>query len=135
MAAIDMTAQVREWVAKAIGEASLREDFAFDVRWDTSPSTIVYTVIITMPNPLLGKGPLLNRFTAPVSAIREDAIRLGVHTVMQQLREMHKTILDAEAQARHFAELDSRTAERWGSRAAVRGYHLVVRSNGSLLRS
>jgi hypothetical protein len=106
MAAIDMSAQVREWVKTAISDACMREDFAFDVRWDTTPNTIVYTVIITMPNPLLGKGPLLQRFSAPLSALREDAIRLGVHTVMQQLREAHKGILDAPKKPKQAAALN-----------------------------
>lgn len=95
MAAIDMSAQLREWVTQAINDACMREDFAFDVRWDTQGQTLAYTVIVTMPNPLLGKGPLLQRFTASVTSLREDAIRAGVHHVMQQLRELHKQILDA----------------------------------------
>lgn len=95
MTAIDMSGQLREWVAKAISGACMGIDFGYDVRWDMGPTTVVYTVIITMPNPLLGKGPLINMFSAPVSAIRQDAIQLGVHTVMQQLREAHKAILDA----------------------------------------
>jgi hypothetical protein len=98
MAAIDMSGQLREWVSKAITDACLREDFGFDVRWDTQGQMLVYTVIVTMPNPLLGKGPLLQRFSASVTSLREDEIRAGVHTVMQQLRDLHKQILAAPRQ-------------------------------------
>ena len=95
MAAIDMSAQLREWVASAINDACMGEDFAFDVRWDTQGQTLAYTVIVTMPNPMLGQGPLLDRFSAPVSLLREDAIRGGVHQLMQQLRGLRKQLLEA----------------------------------------
>jgi hypothetical protein len=94
MSAVDMTGQLRGWVEKAISDICMGENFGYDVRWDLQNQMLVYTVVVTMPNPLLGQGPLINRFTAPVGALREDAIRLGVHNVMGQLREFHRKQLD-----------------------------------------
>jgi hypothetical protein len=95
MAAIDMNAQLRGWVAKAINDGCMGEEFGYDVRWDLKPPVLYHTVVITMSNPMLGQGPLVQQFKAPVSALREDAIRLGVHHVMDQLRELHKQVLSA----------------------------------------
>lgn len=98
MAAIDMNAQLREWVAKAINEGCMGEEFGFDVSWGIQPPTVVYTLVITMKNPMLGKGPIVMPFTVPLPALREDAVRMGVHHTMGQLRGAYKKILDAGPQ-------------------------------------
>lgn len=95
MAAIDMHAQLRKWVSEAINDACMREDFGYDVRWDLKDPLLFYSIVLTMSNPMLGQGPLVQQFKAPIGALREDAIRLGVHHVMGQLRTLHKQVLDA----------------------------------------
>jgi hypothetical protein len=95
MAAIDMNAQLRQWIAKAINDACMGEEFGYDVRWDLKDPLLFYSIVLTMSNPMLGQGPLVQQFKAPIGALREDAIRMGVHHVMGQLRALHKQVLDA----------------------------------------
>jgi hypothetical protein len=49
---------------------------------------------MTMNNPLLGQGPIIVPFHVPIAAMREDAVRIGTHHAMSQLRETHKQLLD-----------------------------------------
>jgi hypothetical protein len=95
MAAIDMNAQLREWVAKAINDGCMGEEFGFDIHWDLKPPLLYYTVIMTMQNPMLGQGPLVMPVKIPIGAVREDAVRAGVHHLMSELRKLHKQVLDA----------------------------------------
>jgi hypothetical protein len=100
MTAVHIGDQLDAWVAKAINDGAMGEEFWHDhagstVMGPVGPS-LRYTVIITMKNPLLGQGPLIMPFTVPIGAMREDAVRLGVHNAMGQLRELHKQLLDAK---------------------------------------
>lgn len=97
MAAIDMTAQLREWVASAINAGCMRDDFAYDVRWDIKVPELTYTVVVGISNPVLGRGPVIQTFQARVTSLREDVIREGVHELMSQLRATRRELLGSIA--------------------------------------
>jgi len=103
MAAIDMTGQLREWVAKAVNDGCLGEDFPWDVRWDIKAPMLAYTVIVGISNPMLGQGPVLQPFQVPVTALREDIVREGVHEAMTMLRATRRKLLAAAANPHHDA--------------------------------
>lgn len=93
MAAIDMTGQLREWVAKAVNDGCLGEDFAWDVRWDIKAPILAYTVLLSMANPLLGQGPVIQTFQLSVSSLTEEHVREGVHNVIGALRNTRTKII------------------------------------------
>jgi hypothetical protein len=99
MAAIDMTGQLRDWVAQAISDGCMGEDFGFDTTWNVAPGSLLYTVIVTLRNPFLGRGPLLIPFSVPVTKLSEATIRPAVHTLMAQLRQARSELLAAGSNA------------------------------------
>jgi hypothetical protein len=98
MAAIDLTGQLRDWVAKAIKEACMGEDFGYETAWALKPPRLTYTVVITMPNPLLGQGPVVMPFSLPVGSLDEDTVRAGVHHVMGELCKIGRQLLEGPPQ-------------------------------------
>jgi hypothetical protein len=97
MTAISMSQQLREWVAKAIEDACLGEDFGYETAWTVSPPRLTYTVVITMANPLLGQGPIVMPFILPAT-FDEATVREGTHHVMGQLRVTARKLLEGPAQ-------------------------------------
>lgn len=98
MAAIDMTAQLREWVAKGITFECLGEDFGFDTSLRFQPPRLAWTVIITMANPLLGQGPVVMPFSVDAGSLTEENIREGVHHVLTELRKTRRKLLEGPRQ-------------------------------------
>jgi hypothetical protein len=98
MGAVDITARLREWITTAIGDGCLGEEIWFDTSWQTAQAgggyALSYSVVIAMKSPLLGQGPLAIPFLVPIAAMREDAVRMGVHHAIGKLRELHKQLLD-----------------------------------------
>jgi hypothetical protein len=98
MGAVDVTVRLRGWVAAAIEDACMGEEFWYDTDWQIMQTgqtrAMVYNVVVMMRNPLLGQGPLIMPFQVPITAVREDAVRMGVHHAMGELRKLHKQVLD-----------------------------------------
>lgn len=103
MAATDMSGLLREWVAKAVSDGCLRDDFGWDTRWDLRAPVFAYTVVLALKNPILGQGPIVQTFQAPISSLQEDTIREGVHELMTQLRQTRKLVLAAGTPPRRSA--------------------------------
>lgn len=98
MAAIDLTGQLREWVAKAIRLECFGEDFGYDTSLRFQPPRLAWTVIITMGNPLLGQGPVVMPFSVDAGSLSEENIREAVSHVLAELRKMRRALLDGPAQ-------------------------------------
>jgi hypothetical protein len=97
MAAQSMSDQLREWVAKAIQDACLGEDFGYETAWTLTPPRLTYTVLITTASPLIGQGQILMPFNVPSSALNEETVRAGVHHVMGELRSTARKLIQGPA--------------------------------------
>lgn len=102
MAAYDISERIRSWVAAAIAQTCMGQEFGYDVRFDAGsvpgvPGTVVnYTVVITLRHPLLGQPPFAGTFTVPVERLGdEQLVRSTAQQAVLQLGKLHKDTLDA----------------------------------------
>ena len=98
MAAIDLTGQLREWVSEAIRLGCFGEDFGYDTSLRFQPPRLAWTVIITMPNPLLGQGPVVMPFSVDAGSLTQENISEGVQHVLAELRKTRRALLDGPPQ-------------------------------------
>jgi hypothetical protein len=99
MAVTDQSARLRALVAAGIEKQAFGQDFGYDVALSLSPSAhgllITYTVVVTMPNPLLGQPALgqITLFTSPAPS--EERVATAVTDMLAKLRKEASDVLSA----------------------------------------
>lgn len=98
MTAIDNGAKLRAAALAAIERQCFGEDFGFDAALVVAPSPtggamVVYQLVMTTKNPLLGQGPLVNvtQLTSPDPTAEQ--VEQAVTSAMKGLRELSTKIL------------------------------------------
>jgi hypothetical protein len=98
MSAIDVAAKVRAAALAAVDKGCFGEDFGVDTTAVVAQSPggsamVVYTLIVSMRNPLLGQGPLVTITQIPFPHPSAEQVEQAVTQAMKGLRDLSSEIL------------------------------------------
>ncbi len=102
MTAVDLTAQLNDWIREAIDTGCMGEEYAYTVL----PALVrlgsvqlpAWAVLVLTRSPVLNGTPLVNKLDIPTAIVatgQQDQVTAAVHQALGNLRKQHADALQA----------------------------------------